>query len=60
LFGPLNEFLGSKRFQDYNEVIEAVRSWIDQQPESFFEIELRSFQYVGTNALPLMGDFIGK
>jgi hypothetical protein len=26
----------------------------------YLKLELRSFQNVGTNALPLMGDFIGK
>jgi hypothetical protein len=59
LFGPLKDFLGSKRFQDNNEVIAAARSWIDQQPRVSLKLELRSFQNVDTNALPLMGDFIG-
>jgi hypothetical protein len=41
LFGPLKDFLGSKGFQDNNEVIAAVRSWIYQQPKSFFETGIK-------------------
>jgi hypothetical protein len=41
LFGPLKDILGGKKFRDFDEVIAAVRSLIDQQPKTFFDTGIK-------------------
>jgi hypothetical protein len=60
LLGPLKEFLGGKRFQDSDEVIAALRSWIDQQPETFFETGIKKLPEHWHKCIAVNGDYIEK
>jgi hypothetical protein len=48
-FGPMKRVLGGKRFRNNDEVIASVQSWIHEQPTTFFETGIGSFQKVCTS-----------
>jgi hypothetical protein len=60
LFGLLKEFLGGKRFRDNDEVIAAVRSWIDQQSKTFFETGIKKLPERWHKCTAVNGDHIEK
>jgi transposase len=60
LFGPMKRFLGGKRFQNNDEVIAAVQSWIHKQPKTFFETGIKKLPERWHKCIAVNREYIEK
>jgi transposase len=60
LFGPMKKVLGGKRFQNNDEVIAAVQSWIHEQLKTFFETGIKKLPERWHKCTAVNGDYIEK
>ena len=60
LFGPLKEALGGKMFCSNEEVIEAVREWVRQQPKNFVSEGIRKLPKRWRLCIVKEGDYVEK
>ena len=60
LFGPMKEHLRGQKFADYDEVMEAVQSWLKATPISFFLEGMRQLVDRWTKCVAKRGDCVEK
>ena len=60
LFGPLKEFLGGKKFQSTDEVINVVQQWTNMQPKEFYYSGIMKLQDRWNKCIAVAGDYIEK
>ena len=60
LFGPMKEHLRGPKFADYDEVMEAVQSWLKATPISFFLEGMRQLVDRWTKCVAKRGDCVEK
>jgi hypothetical protein len=60
LFGPMQGFLGGKRFRNNDEVIGAVQSWIHEQPKTFSDTGIKKLPERWHKCMAVNRDYIEK
>jgi hypothetical protein len=60
LFGPMKRVLGGKRFQNNDEVIATVQSWIHKQQKTFFETGNKKLPQRWNKCMAVNRDYIEK
>jgi histone-lysine N-methyltransferase SETMAR len=60
LFGPLKDALRGTRFEDYESVIRAVRTWLREQETSWYREGMHALVSRWHKAIDLDGDYVEK
>ena len=60
IFGPLKEALRGRRFTSDEEVKEAVRTWLREQPKSFLSAVIQKLVERYNKCIVLQGDYVEK
>jgi histone-lysine N-methyltransferase SETMAR len=60
IFGPLKEALRGRRFTSDEEVKEAMHTWLQQQPKSFFSAGIQELVDRYNKRIVLQGDYVEK